>query len=98
MDKEESAIVAESVMIMAEVGVRMRFEENSIRLDDELIEREWKLTWRKVKSRLQKGLVDKRIDAYKTKQLQSNLYREQEDECHLWLTQNLNTRKTASIS
>ena len=95
--KEENAIVAESVMTMAEVGVRMRFEENSIRLDDELIEREWKLTWRKVKSRLQKGLEDKRIDAYKTKQQQSNLYREQEDECHLWLTQNLNPRKTASI-
>ncbi len=95
MGKEENAIVAESVM--AEAGVRMRFEENSIRLDDELIEREWKLRWRKVKSKLQKRLEDKRIDAYKTKQQQSNLYREQEDECHLWLTQNLNPRKTASI-
>ena len=40
MGKEENAIVAESVMTMAEVGARMRFEENSIRLDDELIERE----------------------------------------------------------
>ncbi len=66
MGKEEDAIVAESVMTMAVVGVRMRFEENSIILDDELIEREWKLTWRKVKSRLQKGLEDKRIDVYKT--------------------------------
>ena len=50
--KEENAIVVESVKTMEEVGVRLRFEGESIRLGDEMIheEREWKPTWREVKT------------------------------------------------
>ena len=38
--KKDNAIVVESVMTMEEVGVRLRFEGDSIRLDDELTEKE----------------------------------------------------------
>ena len=38
MLKEENTIIVESVRTMEEVGVRMRFEGNSVQLDDELIE------------------------------------------------------------
>jgi len=82
---------------MEEVGVRMQFGENSIRLDNIWIESEWKQTWRKVKSSLQKGMEINRVEIYETKEQQSKLFQEQEDECHLWLTQNLHPRKTASI-
>ena len=38
-----------------------------------------------------------RIDEYGRKKQQSKLYREQEQECHVWLSQNLNPGKTAAI-
>ena len=39
----------------------------------------------------------RRIEIYQAKEQQSEVYSEQEKECHLWLTQNLNLRKTAAI-
>lgn len=98
-NKEENAIVTESVRTMDAVGIRLRFEGRSIRLDDELIdeEREWKPTWQKVKTCLQKAVESKRIKIYKTKKQQSQFYQEQEYECHFWLSQNLHGRKTSSI-
>ena len=79
--KEENVIVVESVKTMEEVGVR---------LGDGVIdeEREWKPTWRKLKTFLQKAVESRRTENYKTKEQQSQLHQEQEDECHLWLGQN----------
>ena len=84
---------------MEEVGVRLRFEGKLIRLGDEVIdeEREWKPTWWKVKTYLQKAMESRRIANYKTKEQQRQFYQEKEDECHLWLSQNLHGRKTSSI-
>ena len=89
----------ESITTMEEVGVRLRFKGRSIRMDDEVIdeESEWKSTWRKVKNSLQKATESKRIENYNTKEQQSQFYQEQEEECHVWLKQNLHGRKTASI-
>ena len=39
----------------------------------------------------------KRVEAYEIKEKQGRLFREQEEECNLWLTQNVNPRKTASV-
>ena len=99
MIKEENAIVMESIKTMEEVGVRLQFKGRSIRLDDEVIdeEREWKSAWRKVKTSLQKATEAKRIEIYRTKEQQSQFYQEQEEECHVWLSQNLHGRKTSSI-
>ena len=65
--KEENAIVVESIKTMEEVGVRLRFEDDSIQLDEEVIkaEREYKATWKKVKISLQKATEAKRIEIYK---------------------------------
>ena len=54
-NKEENAIVSESIWTMEEVGVRLRFADNSIRLDEEVIDEatEYKAVWRKVKNSLQ---------------------------------------------
>ena len=38
-----------------------------------------------------------RIDEYRRKEQQSKLYKELEQECHVWLSQNLNPEKTAAI-
>ena len=99
MIKEENAIVMKSIKMMEEVGVRLRFKGRSIRLDDVVIgeEREWKPAWHKVKTSLQKAMEAKRIEIYTTKEQQSQFYQEQEEECHVWLSQNLHGRKTSSI-
>ena len=98
-NKEENAIVSESISTMEEVGVRLRFADNSIRLDEEVIDEatEYKAVWRKVKNSLQKATESRRIEIYKTKEQQSQVYQEQEEECHSWLGQNLHGRKTSSI-
>ena len=98
-NKEENAIVSESISTMEEVGVRLRFADNSIRLDEEVIDEatEYKAVWRNVKNSLQKATESRRIEIYKTKEQQSQVYREQEEECHSWLGQNLHGRKTSSI-
>ena len=99
MIKEANAIVMDSIKTMEEVGVRLRFKGKSIRLDGEVIdeEREWKPAWRKVKTSLQKATAAKRIEINLTKEQQSQFYQVQEEECHVWLSQNLHDRKTSSI-
>ena len=98
MLKEENTIIVEFVRTMEEVGVRMRFEGNSVQLDEELIENDWKPTWSQGEVKIAgRCRTRKRVEAYETKEQQGRLFREQEKECNLWLTQNVNPRKTASI-
>ena len=99
MIKEDNAIVMESIKTIGEVGVRWRFKGRSIRLDDKVTdeERDWKPAWRKVTTSLPKATEAKRIEIYRTKEQQSQFYQEQEEECHVWLSQNLHGRKTSSI-
>ena len=49
-----------------------------------------------MKAELKKGVEKKRMETYEQKGLQSDLYRRQEQEYHLWLRQRLTPRKTAS--
>lgn len=52
---------------------------------------------KRVKTVLQKGTKQMRIKMYWSKEQQIRFFREQEEECHLWLTQNLHQRKMLSI-
>ena len=45
----------------------------------------------------EKGVKAGRTESYQAKEQQSKVYSEREKECHLWLTQNLNPRKTAAF-
>ena len=82
---------------MEEVGRRLKFEDNTIQIHSEPIKQEWKPTWKRVKTALQKGTKQMRIKTYQSKDQQSGFFREQEEERHLWLTQNLYLWKTSSI-
>ena len=95
--KEGNAVVREAITVMEEVGKSIQFEERNIRLEEELIETDWKSTWKKVKTTLKSSTTDKRVEDYKTKEQQSNIYRKQEKECHIWLEENISPRKVASI-
>ena len=95
--KENNAIIDEAVKVMMEIDKILTFIENNVILEGEVLELECKPTWKKVKAELKKGVEKKRIQTYEQKELQSDLYRRQEQECHLWLKQRLTPRKTASI-
>ena len=95
--KETITIIDEAVKAMMEIDKTLEFVENSVKLEGEILELEWKPTWKKVKAELKKGVEKKRQDSYEQKELQSCMYRRQEQECHLWLKQRLTPRKTASI-
>ena len=47
--------------------------------------------------KLKKGVKNQRTEQHRTKEQQIKLYREQEQECHVWLSRNLNPAKTAAI-
>ena len=98
-NKEENAIKAEAIATMGEAGIRLRFDEGTIHVDDERIEQdvEYKPAWRKIKNKLQKKATKKRTELYLEKEQQSQTFRQQEEECHVWLNQGLHGRKTASI-
>ena len=82
---------------MHAVGTVLDFEEDCILLDGERIEKDWKLTWRAIMARLEKGVEQKRSEEYLDKQMQSEIFQKQDESCNLWLRQNLTPRKTASV-
>ena len=82
---------------LEQLGADIQFEDNAVELGDEQIDAEWKPTWKKVKESFKKGTRSKRIKNYKNKEQQSKLFAKQEQECNLWLSQNLDPRKTALI-
>ena len=67
-------------------------------MHDERIAAKWKPTSKKVKTTLKKSVQLKRIELHQLKEQQSKLFREQEQDYHLWSMQNLNQGKTASLT
>ena len=54
--KETNTIIDEAVKAMMEIDKTLEFVENSVRLEGEILELEWKPTWKKVKAELKKGV------------------------------------------
>ena len=75
----------------------LAFEEDSIFLHGERIEKNWKLTWKAIKARLKKAVEQRRKEKYLEKQMQSEIFRKQDENCNIWLRQNLTPRKTTSV-
>ena len=95
--KGKNSRVEETMKTMEDIGVEIQFEEGNNRIDRELVSGRWKLAWKGLKEKLKKGVKNQWIEEYRTKEQESKLYRQQERECHVWLSQNLNPGKTAAI-
>ena len=54
---ENNKIIAETVKAMMEIDKTPEFVDNNVRLDRDLLELPWKLTWKKVKVELKKGVL-----------------------------------------
>ena len=95
--KETNSIKDEAIRSMHALGTVLDFEEGCILLDGKRIGKDGKLTWRAIKERLKKSVEQKRREEYLDKQMQSEIFRKQDESCNLWLRQNLTPRKTASV-
>ena len=65
--KEGNSIVTEAIKTMADVGVRIQFEEGNVLVEGEIIERGWKPTWKRLKNKLKRGVKARRIESYEAK-------------------------------
>ena len=95
--KETNSRKDDAIASMHAVGTVLDFEEDCILLDGERIEKDWKLTWRGIKARLKKSVEQKWREEYLDKQMQSKIFRKQDESRNLWLRQDLTPRKTASV-
>ena len=81
---------------MRGLGKRIEFDGGNVILEREGLEGTWKETWGKVEKIVKKETESNMKDSYRKKELQSELYRKQYDECNMWLEQKLEPRKTDS--
>ena len=78
------------------MGVKLRFGDNAMQLDIEVIKVKWKPTWKKGKIFLKKSFELKRMELYQSNNSRTN-YLEKKNRNHFWLIQHLHQSKTASI-
>ena len=95
--KESSSIKDEAIGTIKAVGKTLDFEGESVILEGEKINGDWKQIWTKVKTCLKKGVEERRREVCYQKEMQSTVYKKQDQQCNLWLEQNITPPKTASI-
>ena len=95
--KGENSIVEEAMKTMDNVGVEIQFEESNIWIDGDLIDGGWKPTRNRLREKLKKRVKNQRVENYETEEHQSKQYRRQEQKCHVWLFQNLNSGKRQQL-
>ena len=68
-----------------------------MKLEGKILDREFKPIWKQVKKCLKKGSKEKRLEQYRKKEMQSEIYHKQDKKCDIWLKLNLMPRKTSAI-
>ena len=82
---------------MLGLGKRIEFDGGNVILEGARLEGTSKETWGKVKKIIRKETESNWKDSYRKKELQSQSYRKQQDECNMWLKQRLEPRKSGAI-
>ena len=97
LNKENYSLPKEITTIYREIGHELSFVFDDVVMDGEVVEGGYEEVYRILKKIYKKGKVAGIVDIYKRKVMQSEVFSNQENECHLWLKGNLEPRKTASI-
>ena len=95
--KISNAIKDEIILTMQTKGKTMQFEGEDIKLEEKILDREFKPIWKQVKKWFKKGSEEKRLEQYRKKKMQSEIYKKQDKKCNIWLEQNLTARKILAI-
>ena len=95
--KISNAIKDEIILTMQTKGKTMQFEGEDIKLEEKILDREFKPIWKQVKKWFKKGSEEKRLEQYRKKKMQSEIYKKQDKKCNIWLEENLTARKILAI-
>ena len=95
--KMSNAIKDEIILTMQTKGKTIQFEGEDIKLEEKILDREFKPIWKQVKKWFKKGSEEKRLEQYRKKKMQSEIYKKQDKKCNIWLEQNLTARKILAI-
>ena len=75
--KESNSIKGEAIETMKAFGKVLDFERESVILEREEINGDWKQIWTKVKTCIKKGVEERRREVYYQKEMQSAIYKKQ---------------------
>ena len=95
--KISNAIKDEIILTMQTKGKTIQFEGEDIKLEEKILDREFKPIWKQVKKWFKKGSEEKRLEQYRKKKMQSEIYKKQDKKCNIWLKENLTARKILAI-
>ena len=95
--KISNAIKDEIILTMQTKGKTIQFEGEDIKLEEKILDREFKPIWKQVKKWFKKVSEEKRLEQYRKKKMQSEIYKKQDKKCNIWLEQNLTARKILAI-
>ena len=95
--KISNAIKDEIILTMQTKGKTIQFEGEDIKLEEKILDREFKPIWKQVKKWFKKGSEEKRLEQYRKKKMQSEIYKKQDKKCNIWLEENLTARKILAI-
>ena len=95
--KISNAIKDEIILTMQTKGKTIQFEGEDIKLEEKILDREFKPIWKQVKKWFKKGSEEKRLGQYRKKKMQSEIYKKQDKKCNIWLEENLTARKILAI-
>ena len=92
-----NAIKDEIILTMQTKGKTIQFEGEDIKLEEKILDREFKPICKQVKKWFKKGSEEKRLEQYRKKEMQSEIYKKQDKKRNIWLEQNLTARKILAI-
>ena len=95
--KISNAIKDEIILTMQTKGKTIQFEGEDIKLEEKILDREFKPIWKQVKKWFKKGSEEKRLEQYRKKKMLSEIYKKQDKKCNIWLEENLTARKILAI-
>ena len=94
--KENNSIKDEAI-IMQSKGKTGEIKGESKILEGNILDKACKQAWKLVKSCFKKGTEEKKEEDYHQKEMQSEIYKKQDQKCNIWLEQNLTPKKTSAI-
>ena len=97
LNKEYHSYAKEVIQMFEEIGHTLEFDFDEIVLNGDVLVGDYSKVYQVMKNVYRKGKVAKMQEDYSKKKLQSEYYRNQEKECHIWLKGNVDPIKTAAI-
>ena len=95
--KDCNSVKDEVLLTIQTKGKRIQFKGEDMKLERKILDREFKPKQKQVKKCFKKGSKEKRLEQYRKKEMESEIYKKQDEKCNIWLEQKLTPRKRPAI-